>query len=87
MFLEEVTFEEGCELKEIANGAFGECIVKSVRIPRRVEILDARCFGRCRSLCDLTFEEGSELEQIDPLAFEGCPIDPSVVPQIQQGVA
>jgi hypothetical protein len=55
-------------LKEIGDSAFSSlesrCAIKSIRIPRNLEVIGEGCFCHCKSLCEVTFEPGSTLRII-----------------------
>jgi hypothetical protein len=43
--------------------------METVRIPKRVEKIDKKCFYHCDWLCEITFESRSELKEIGEMAF------------------
>lgn len=68
--LEEVVFEEGSALEEIAWGMFGYCgKLQKINIPDSVKIIDGFAFYNCAFK---TIEFPKELERINVKAFEGC---------------
>jgi hypothetical protein len=44
-------------------------VIKSIRIPRNIEVIPEFCFSRCESLCEITFESSSKLKEIHKNAF------------------
>jgi hypothetical protein len=65
----EVTFESGCQLKELGKSAFFWCGIKSIRIPSSIEVIGEYCFSSCESLCEVTFESGCQLKELGKSAF------------------
>jgi hypothetical protein len=62
--LNEVTFEEGSQLKRIEANGFARTSMECLRIPASVEILCDCCLQGCHRLSRLTFEKGSQLKRI-----------------------
>jgi hypothetical protein len=59
-------------LTRIESDAFSSCSsLKSITIPRRVQILCSSCFLWCNSLSSVSFKPKSELIQIKTHAFKG----------------
>ncbi len=58
----------------IAKGMFEDCkFLKTVRIPKSVEIIEQSAFQGCQNLSDIQFYNGiSYLKIIDRKAFRGC---------------
>jgi hypothetical protein len=48
-------------LTRIESGAFSNSSLRSILIPRNVEILGSKCFYGCTSLSSITFESNSQL--------------------------
>jgi hypothetical protein len=58
------------ELTRIKSKVFwGYASLKSISIPRRVQILCSECFSNCYSLSSISFEIDSELTRIESKAF------------------
>lgn len=71
--LESVTFEDGCKLTTISNGAFLKCTaLKQITIPKTVITIDGNVFEGCSSLESVTFENNSALTTINSYAFADC---------------
>jgi hypothetical protein len=52
-------------LTRIESKAFSSCSsLKSITIPRHVQILCSYCFSNCRSLSSIAFENDSRLRRI-----------------------
>lgn len=62
----------GIEVTRIADEAFAEKNIKTVRISKTVKIIGQAAFFNCQNLVDVTFEEGSMLEEIGSEAFYYC---------------
>jgi hypothetical protein len=57
-------------LARIESNAFSDCSsLKSITIPRHVQILCSECFSDCKSLSLISFETESELPRIEANAF------------------
>jgi hypothetical protein len=66
-------------LTRIKSSAFSYCSsLKSITIPRHVQILRSACFSCCPSLSSISFEKESELARIETGAFISTSV-PSVV--------
>jgi hypothetical protein len=60
-------------LTRIESCAFSLCSsLKSITIPRHVQILCSYCFWHCNSLSSISFETESELTRIESYAFYSC---------------
>jgi hypothetical protein len=74
-YLQKLTFESESRLQKFGSGVFTDKDVtapsrlKSICIPRSVEIIGAGCFENCECLFELLFEEGSRLRRIEDYAF------------------
>jgi hypothetical protein len=55
--------------------------LKSVCIPRNVEILGSGCFFECKQLESVTFEEESRLCRIEENCFSQCPLKSVCIPR------
>jgi hypothetical protein len=71
--LESITFENNSRLTRIEDSCFEYCSLKSICIPRNVEMLGKLCFaGHSRKLSSLewlTFENDSQLARIEDSCF------------------
>ena len=77
--LKTVTFEEGSQMKTIADDSFHNCWdLTSVTIPASVTSIGFQAFYNCESLQSLTFEDGIELESIGDSSFRECDMLTSV---------
>jgi hypothetical protein len=56
-------------LIRIESSAFSSSSLKSIEIPRNVEILGSSCFSSCFSLSSISFESNSRLLRIESSAF------------------
>jgi hypothetical protein len=75
-----LTFQEGSRLKRIGKRCFFGSVIRSVTIPRSVEVIEMRCF--CASgLEHLAFEAQSALRQIDRDAFASTYIKEVEIPR------
>lgn len=71
--LESVTFEEGCKLTTISNGAFLKCTaLKQITIPKTIVVIVDNAFEGCSALTSVTFENDSVLTTINGLVFADC---------------
>jgi hypothetical protein len=55
--------------------------LKSVLIPRTIELIEESCFRGASNLKTVEFEKESSLNRIESKAFEGTPISEIVVPE------
>jgi hypothetical protein len=68
-----LAFEFGSRLAVLGYSAFSDCSsLRTIDIPRSVEMISAHCFLLCTSLSAVTFEAGSQLWCLEELAFLGC---------------
>jgi hypothetical protein len=68
-------------LTHIESQTFSFCSsLKSITIPRHVQILCSECFASCHSLSSISFEIDSELIRIETRAFTGTRLSLVVVP-------
>jgi hypothetical protein len=68
-----VRFESGCSISRIGDHAFDGCArLKSIVVPKSIEILGKSCFGSCHFLGTVSFESGSCLRQLGKSAFRYC---------------
>jgi hypothetical protein len=68
-----VRFENGCSISRIGDHAFeGCCELKSIVVPKSIEILGKACFGSCHFLGTVSFERDSCLRQLGKSAFRYC---------------
>jgi hypothetical protein len=49
--------------------------VKSILVPRNVQVLRSGCFSHCRALLSIAFETHSRLERIESSAFSNCALE------------
>jgi hypothetical protein len=77
----EVSFESGCQLKEIGDWAFHRSGLKSILIPKTVEKICDECFYECKSLCEIVFESPSELKEIGNRAFHRSGLKSILIPK------
>lgn len=63
----EVLFEEGSQLEEISDWAFGGTSIEKINIPSTVKTIGAGAFGDCIKLSDVTLP--AEIESIGQAAF------------------
>jgi hypothetical protein len=69
-------------LTRIESRAFAYCsFLKSIIIPRHVQILCSECFLECNSLSLILFKGGSESTCIEADAFSGTSLSSVVVPE------
>jgi hypothetical protein len=64
-----VIFEDESNLKQIDESAFAFSGLKSIVIPRSVEVLGKHCFSWCKSLIEVIFEDEGNLERSCESAF------------------
>jgi hypothetical protein len=68
-------------LSGIKSFAFFTCSsIKSITIPRHVQIFCSECFHDCRSLPSISFQVESELTRIEDNAFKGTSLTSVVIP-------
>jgi hypothetical protein len=77
--LESIAFESESQLTEIKALCFSHCSLKSICIPRNVEILPNDCF-RGSKLESITFENESRLKRIEKNCFENCSLKSICIP-------
>jgi hypothetical protein len=65
----------------IESWAFSDCALKTITIPRHVEILGSSCFAHCASLSSISFEADSELTRIEAGAFAATSVSSVVIPK------
>lgn len=61
--------EENSQLKEIESVAFSHSSIKSVHIPKSLEIMGNGAFSYCNLIESITFEQGCKIQQIPSYAF------------------
>ena len=47
--------------------------IKTITIPKSIEIIDAGCFIECYDLEAVVFEKNSNLKVVNEYCFKGCP--------------
>jgi hypothetical protein len=57
-----------------------QSVLKSIIIPKSVEVLCKECFSNCKSLTSITFESDSRLQRIEERAFAGTGLKSIIVP-------
>jgi hypothetical protein len=68
-----VVFEANSRLKIMDRCSFSGCLkLRSICIPRLIEVISAECFFKCKSLASLVFERNCKVGQIGARAFSGC---------------
>ena len=71
--INELVFEEGCQIESIGTSAFAKCTsLTKIVIPASVKILKSNAFNGCSGLVNLTFEANSSLAEIESDVFSGC---------------
>ena len=69
-YLEEIVFENGCQIEKIGANAFMNCTsLKSIEIPASVKTIGSNAFDGCRNLSSVTFADNSSLKSIGASAF------------------
>jgi hypothetical protein len=53
----------------------------SIVIPRNVEIIGSKCFGKTQSVSSISFESNSQLRQIESLAFSSSSLRSIIIPR------
>jgi hypothetical protein len=80
-----VEFESGSRLMQIEKKCFSQCRLKSLCIPRTVEVLGKRCFagsGRTKNVVGaITFESESRLIRIEEGCFQYCSLKSICIPR------
>lgn len=70
--LETVIFERKSIIREFCNSAFERSFIKSIFIPRTVEVIGYKSFAGCVSLELVNFEPNSRLKRLGFQAFAGA---------------
>ncbi|PTL27396.1 cell surface protein [Prevotella sp. oral taxon 820] len=68
--MKSVEFDTDAEIAEIGEGAFADCGLVSVVIPKKVTKIAKEAFRRCKALTQIEISEATT--NIDPLAFQYC---------------
>jgi hypothetical protein len=84
--LASISFPGDSQLSRIGKGAFSGCELRSIEIPRRMEVLEEECLNKCQYLSEVTFAPGSMLTRIDDCAFYGSNLDSLELPAILRQV-
>jgi hypothetical protein len=79
--LKSIVFESNSRLARIESETFSNSSLRSISIPKNVEILGSACFYICISLLSITFESNSCLTRIESGAFYGSSLQSIVIPQ------
>jgi hypothetical protein len=66
----------------IGEHSFSGQPIRSIRIPRGVEILCSSCFSYCNSLSSISFENDSRLTRIESGAFYGSALKSITIPRV-----
>jgi hypothetical protein len=69
------SFESNSRLNRIESSAFQSSSIRSIEIPRNVEILGSPCFSFCQSLSSILFESMARLNRIESEAFSSSSLD------------
>jgi hypothetical protein len=73
--LESLTFEAGSRLTRIEELCFVHCCaLRSVCLPRSLQVLGRSYFNNCQRIEMLTFEPGSDLRRIEEMTFAFCKV-------------
>jgi hypothetical protein len=67
--IQSFSFELCSGLIRIESSAFSFSSLKSIEIPRNVEIVGSSCFYKCGSLSSISFESNSRLTRIESSTF------------------
>jgi hypothetical protein len=78
--LESATFESNSAIERIQGEAFLDSGLRSILIPRSLEILGYGCFRNCGCLTSLTFESESRLSRINGKAFSSSAVKVLEIP-------
>lgn len=65
-----VTFDPDAEITEIGAGAFADCGLQGISIPKNVTKIAKEAFRRCKALTQIDVTAATT--DIDPLAFQYC---------------
>lgn len=65
-----VEFDPEADIEEIGEGAFADCGLQSISIPKKVTKIAKEAFRRCKALTQINVTEATT--DIDPLAFQYC---------------
>jgi hypothetical protein len=76
-----ISFESNSQLTRIEIEAFARSSLRSIFIPRSVEILCSECFSFCQSLNSVSFEANSRLTRIEFRAFSDSSLQSIVIPR------
>jgi hypothetical protein len=79
--LRSVSFESNSRLTRTEFEAFLRSSLRSILIPRTVEILCSGCFSSCKSLTSVTFESNSRLSGIESETFSLSSLQSIVIPR------
>jgi hypothetical protein len=79
--LEFMHFESPSVLKRIGTSAFFDSKLKSVFIPKSVEILCHSCFSCSLALTEVIYESDSKLQQIETKVFSSTALKRIAIPQ------
>lgn len=64
------TFAEDADIQKIGEGAFADCGLTSISIPKKVQTIEREAFRNCKVLTQINVTEFTT--QIDPEAFKYC---------------
>jgi hypothetical protein len=74
-------------MRVFEKNAFRYSGLRSIRIPKTVEIFGEQCFFCCENLTEVLFEIGSNLKKIEKHAFEGTSVAAIEIPAQCQELA
>jgi hypothetical protein len=76
-----VVFAPSSQLRRIESNAFSHSSLRTITIPRTVEVLCSSCFASCASLLSVFFESGSRALRFEERAFTGSRNQSITVPR------
>lgn len=68
--LKTVEFEDGSALTRIGKGAFADCGITHITLPKSITVIEELAFDHCANLTEITLPEN--LGQVDKGAFNFC---------------
>lgn len=68
--LKAVEFEDGSALTRIGKGAFADCGITHITLPKSITVIEELAFDHCANLTEITLPEN--LGQVDKGAFNFC---------------
>lgn len=79
--LECIFFESSSNLNRIAAKAFSGSFIRSIHLPKSVEVIGPSAFMDCRLLSHVSFEEGSLLKRLESKVFANTGICSFEIPE------